>query len=168
MTYGQDYGSRVSTRSRATGSSTGRKTSRGSMIPASTSTVPAARQNHPGAGPDPPQDYPPRNQWQPQQPPQDYGQFQPRQRHHRKRSRAPLYAGIAALIAIAAGGTVYALARHTASVHAQKPTVGWVRSDLKPVTQPELAGGVLVFYVEAGGGLQVAALDPMTGEDRSA
>ena len=113
--------------------------------------------------PDPPQDYPPRNQWQPQQPPQDYGQFQPRQRHHRKRSRAPLYAGIAALIVIAAGGTVYALARHTASVHAQKPTVGWVRSDLKPVTQPELAGGVLVFYVEAGGGLQVAALDPMTG-----
>lgn len=50
-----------------------------------------------------------------------------------------------------------------ASVHAQKPAAGWVRSDLKPVTQPESAGGVLVLYIEAGGGLQVAALDPKTG-----
>jgi hypothetical protein len=62
--------------------------------------------------PYPPQDYPPRDQWQPQQPRQDYGQFQPRQRHHRKRSRAPLYVGIAALIVIAGGGTAYALAGH--------------------------------------------------------
>jgi outer membrane protein assembly factor BamB len=51
----------------------------------------------------------------------------------------------------------------TASVHAQKPAAGWVRSDLKPVTQPESAGGVLVLYIEAGGGLQVAALDQKTG-----
>jgi hypothetical protein len=62
--------------------------------------------------PYPPQDYPPHDQWQPQQPRQDYGQFQPRQRHHRKRSRAPLYAGIAAVIVIAAGGTAYALGGH--------------------------------------------------------
>jgi hypothetical protein len=60
----------------------------------------------------PPQDYPPRGQWQPQQPRQDYGQFQPPQGHHRGRSRAPLYAGIAALIVIAGGGTAYALAGH--------------------------------------------------------
>lgn len=48
------------------------------------------------------------------------------------------------------------------SVHSQKP-IGWVRSDLKPVSQPVLAGGRLVLYVEAGGGLQVVALDPQTG-----
>ena len=47
---------------------------------------------------------------------------------------------------------------------AAKPTAGWVRSDLKPVTQPELAGGLLVLYAEAGGGLQVDALDPKTGK----
>jgi hypothetical protein len=41
--------------------------------------------------------------------------------------------------------------------------VGWVRSDLKPITQPESAGGVLVLYVQAGGGLAAAALDPKTG-----
>jgi PQQ-like domain len=44
-----------------------------------------------------------------------------------------------------------------------KPAAGWVRSDLRPVTQPESAGGVLVLYVEAGGGLEVAGLDPKTG-----
>ena len=57
-----------------------------------------------------PPDYPPRDQWQPLQPRQDHGQFQPGQRHHRTRSRAPLYAGVAALIVIAGGGTAYALA----------------------------------------------------------
>jgi hypothetical protein len=62
--------------------------------------------------PYPPQDYPPRDQWQPQRPRQDHGQFQPRQRHRRKRSRAPLYAGIAAVVVIAGGGTAYALAGH--------------------------------------------------------
>jgi outer membrane protein assembly factor BamB len=51
-----------------------------------------------------------------------------------------------------------------ASSHSStKPTAGWVRSDVRPVTQPESAGGVLVLYVEAGGGLEVAALDPKTG-----
>jgi hypothetical protein len=34
------------------------------------------------------------------------------------------------------------------------------------VTQPEPAGGLLVLYVEAGGGLQVVALDPKTGRTR--
>jgi outer membrane protein assembly factor BamB len=47
-------------------------------------------------------------------------------------------------------------------VYAQKPT-GWIRSDLKPVSQPVLANGHLVLYVEAGGGLEVVALDPLTG-----
>lgn len=50
------------------------------------------------------------------------------------------------------------------AAHAQKPTAGWVRSDLKPVTQPELAGGLLILYVAAGGGLQVEGLDPKTGK----
>ena len=65
--------------------------------------------------PYPPQDYPPRDEWQPRQPRRDYGQFQPSQRHHRKRSRTPLYAGIAAVIVIAAGGTAYTLTRHGSS-----------------------------------------------------
>lgn len=60
--------------------------------------------------PYPPQDYPPPGQWPPQQPRQGYGQFPPPQ--HRKRSRAPLYAGIAAVVVIAGGGTAYALAGH--------------------------------------------------------
>lgn len=42
-------------------------------------------------------------------------------------------------------------------------TAGWIRSDLKPVSQPEPAGGSLVLYVQAGSGLQVVALDPETG-----
>jgi hypothetical protein len=64
--------------------------------------------------PYPPPDYPPRDQWQPQQTPQDYGQFQPPQRH-RKRSRAPLYVGIAAVFVVAGGGTAYALTGHGSS-----------------------------------------------------
>jgi hypothetical protein len=58
------------------------------------------------------QDYPQRDQWQPQQTRQDHGQFQPPQRHRRERSRAPLFVGIAAVFAIAGGGTAYALAGH--------------------------------------------------------
>jgi hypothetical protein len=61
--------------------------------------------------PYPPQDYPSPGQWPPQQPRQDYGQFQPPQQY-RKRSRAPLYAGIAVVVVIAGGGTAYALAGH--------------------------------------------------------
>jgi hypothetical protein len=44
--------------------------------------------------PYPPKDYPSPGQWPPQQPRQDYGQFQPPQQH-RKRSRAPLVATVA-------------------------------------------------------------------------
>ena len=60
--------------------------------------------------PYPPPDYPPPGQWPPQQPQPDYGQFPPPR--HRKRSRAPLYAGIAAVVVIAGAGTAYALAGH--------------------------------------------------------
>ena len=60
--------------------------------------------------PYPPQDYPPPGQWPPQQPRQDYGQFRPPP--HRKPSRAPLYAGIAAVVVIAGAGIAYALAGH--------------------------------------------------------
>jgi hypothetical protein len=80
------------------------------------------RQYQPGTGspqeapwqqaPYPPQDYPPRGPWQPQQPWQDYGQFQPPQQQDRQRSRTPLYAGLAAVLVIAAGGTAYVLAGH--------------------------------------------------------
>ena len=56
-------------------------------------------------------------QGQPQQPGlweqpswQEPGQYQPTQPHGRKRSRIPLYAGIAAVIVIAGGGAAYALA----------------------------------------------------------
>lgn len=49
------------------------------------------------------------------------------------------------------------------STSAPKSASGWVRSDLRPVTQPESAGGRLVLYVEAGEGLQVVSLDPKTG-----
>lgn len=41
---------------------------------------------------------------------QEPGQYQPPQPHGRKRSRIPLYAGIAAVIVIAGGGAAYALA----------------------------------------------------------
>ena len=65
--------------------------------------------------PYPPQDYPPRGPWQPQQPWQDYGQFQPPQQHRPKRSRTPLYVGLAAVIVLASGGTAYVLAGHGSS-----------------------------------------------------
>jgi hypothetical protein len=71
---------------------------------------------YPPQAPYPQQGYPPRGQWQPQAPRQDYGHSQPPgQGHHRKRSRTPLYAGVAALIVIAGGGTAYALAGHGGS-----------------------------------------------------
>jgi hypothetical protein len=90
----------------------------------------------------PPQDYPPRDQWQPQQPRQDYGQFQPRQRHHRKRSRAPLYAGIAALIVIAGGGTAFALAGHGSTP--SPATSGAIQSAAKPASLSQLKKIVLL------------------------
>jgi hypothetical protein len=92
--------------------------------------------------PYPPQDYPPRDQWQPQQPRPDYGQFQPPQRHHRKRSRGPLYAGIAALIVIAGGGTAYALAGHGS---APSPSAGGAtQAAAKPASLSQLKKIVLL------------------------
>lgn len=49
-----------------------------------------------------------------------------------------------------------------------KPTAaptgrGWVRSDLKPVSQPYLAGGHFVLYVQGSAGLDVVGLDAKTG-----
>ncbi|HXC82538.1 MAG TPA: hypothetical protein VNV62_11880 [Trebonia sp.] len=96
-------------------------------------------QNYPPQG-YPPQDYPPRDQWQPQQPPQDYGQFQPRQPHHRKRSRAPLYAGIAGLIVIAGGGTAYALAGHGGT---PSRAAGGTKAAAKPASLSQLKKIVL-------------------------
>jgi len=89
----------------------------------------------------PQQDYPPRDQWQPQQPRQDYGQFQPRQPHHGQRSRTPLYVGIAAVIAIAAGGTAYALTRHGAT---PRPAAsGTTQAAAKPASLSQLKKIVL-------------------------
>jgi hypothetical protein len=45
-----------------------------------------------------------------------------------------------------------------------KPPAGWARTDLTPVTMPQLAGGRLVFSAEGGGGIQVVGLDPKTGK----
>jgi hypothetical protein len=89
----------------------------------------------------PPQGYPPRDQWQPQQPRQDYGQFQPRQSHRGKRSRTPLYAGIAALIVIVGGGTAYALSRH-GSTHSPA-TGGTTQAAAKPASLSQLQKIVL-------------------------
>jgi hypothetical protein len=49
------------------------------------------------------------------------------------------------------------------AVPVKKPA-GWVRADLKPVTQPQLVSGRLLLFVAAGGGLQLLALDPKTGK----
>lgn len=40
---------------------------------------------------------------------------------------------------------------------------GWVRSDLKPVSQPVAVGGVFVVYVSASGGLELVGLDARSG-----
>jgi outer membrane protein assembly factor BamB len=45
-----------------------------------------------------------------------------------------------------------------------KPPAGWARTDLIPVSMPQLAGGRLVLYAEGGGGIQVVGLDPKTGK----
>ncbi len=40
---------------------------------------------------------------------------------------------------------------------------GWVRADLKPVSQPYRAGGRFVLYVQGSAGLDIVGLDPKTG-----
>lgn len=71
---------------------------------------------------------------------------------------------IAVLAAGCSAGSSHSTAQTSTKSPTEKPAVGWVRSDLKPVTQPESADGLLVLYVQAGGGLQVEALDPKTGQ----
>jgi outer membrane protein assembly factor BamB len=44
---------------------------------------------------------------------------------------------------------------------AQSP--GWTRMDLRPVSQPVVAGDRAVLYLAAGGGLRVVGLDLATG-----
>lgn len=66
--------------------------------------------------PQPWQEYPPRGSWQAQQQPrQDYGQQQPPtpQQPTRMRSRGLMYAGVAAVVVLAGGGTAYALTSHS-------------------------------------------------------
>src|SRR3954471_15198271 len=45
---------------------------------------------------------------------------------------------------------------------AQTPA-GWQRTDMRPMTQPALAGGLFVMYARGTAGLQVVAVDPATG-----
>jgi hypothetical protein len=49
-----------------------------------------------------------------------------------------------------------------AAARAQAPA-GWQRTDLRPMTQPALAGGLLVMYARARDGLELIAVDPGTG-----
>jgi outer membrane protein assembly factor BamB len=63
-----------------------------------------------------------------------------------------------------AGGHSSAVSKASAAPAHTKPPVGWVRTDLTPLTMPQLAGGRLVLYVEGGGGIQVVGLDPLTGK----
>jgi PQQ-like domain len=63
----------------------------------------------------------------------------------------------------ALAGAVVALAATAAAASAQAPPAGWQRTDLRPVTQPVAAGGLLVMYASQGGGLRVVAVDPGTG-----
>jgi len=44
-----------------------------------------------------------------------------------------------------------------------RSTPAWNRADLKPVTQPVVAGGLFVLYVAVPGGLGMVGLDPATG-----
>ena len=62
-----------------------------------------------------------------------------------------------------AGGHSVAAKTSATPAHA-KPLVGWVRTDLKPLTTPQLAGGRLVLYAVGGGGIQVVGLDQKTGK----
>src|SRR5262245_53274247 len=40
---------------------------------------------------------------------------------------------------------------------------GWKRTDIRPVSQPVSAGGLLLLYAASDDGLQLVALDPQTG-----
>ncbi len=53
---------------------------------------------------------------------------------------------------------------NTGTTPAHAKPAGWARTDLTPVSAPQLAGGRLVLYAEGGGGIQVIGLDPKTGK----
>jgi hypothetical protein len=59
-------------------------------------------------------------------------------------------------------GAAAAMLLLPAAARAQAPA-GWQRTDLRPVTQPALAGGLFVLYASAPGGLELIAVDPATG-----
>ena len=62
-------------------------------------------------------------------------------------------------VATAAAAAALAL---PAAARAQAPA-GWQRTDLRPMTQPALAGGLFVMYASAAGGLELIAVNPATG-----
>jgi outer membrane protein assembly factor BamB len=69
---------------------------------------------------------------------------------------------------IALVGCAVAMALAGCSSGGSKPaatatTAGWIRTDLKPVSQPSVAGGRFVLYVQGRAGLDVVGLDPGTG-----
>jgi outer membrane protein assembly factor BamB len=65
----------------------------------------------------------------------------------------------AVLLAIALAACSGSSSKPAATAH--EP--GWVRTDLKPVSQPYLAGGHFVLYVQGSAGLDLVGLDAKTG-----
>jgi hypothetical protein len=110
----------------------------------------------------------------PQYPPQQrYGQppAPPRQPQHRGRSRAPLYAGLAALVVIAGGGAAYALAGHGTPA-----STGSTSSTTTPASsaaaQPDASAGVRAvaqqFYALYSASQWAAAWDDLAPSAQSA
>ncbi len=88
----------------------------------------------------PPQGYQPRDPRQPQRPRQDDGQVRPPQRHHRKRSRGPLYAGLAVLVVLAVGGAVYALAGNSGKPSSAATTAAAPPKKVQPLANKSGGG----------------------------
>ena len=74
-------------------------------------------------------------------------------------------AAILALVATActASGSHAGTTTSPGSSPARKTATGWIRSDLKPVSQPVAAGGRFVLYVGTATGLHLVGLDPADG-----
>ncbi len=82
-----------------------------------------------------------------------------------------LWLGAVSLLVVGCGAgghpsaaSLSATGAKTSTTPAHAKPAGWVRTDLTPVSPPQLAGGRLVLYVEGGGGIQVVGLDPKTGK----